>query len=90
MKEAMTQLIAIGEIIQDLMIVHMVMNALPTHFENFIQSMTTQTNFHLLKNLQENYFWKNKEMMRLYFSKQGKIEIITTKIRIMIMVIVNK
>jgi hypothetical protein len=47
----MTQLIAIGEIIQDLMIVHMVMNALPTHFENFIQSMTTKTNFHLLKNL---------------------------------------
>jgi hypothetical protein len=39
-----TQLIAIGEIIQDLMIIHIVMNALFAHFENFIQFMTIQNN----------------------------------------------
>lgn len=69
MKEVVTQLIAIGEIIQDLMIVHIVMNALLTHFENFIQFMTTQNKLPYCDKLVGKLFLE-KQRREVKFGKQ--------------------
>jgi len=41
-KEMITQLAGVIEVIKDTMIMHIVMNVLPTSFETFIQSVITQ------------------------------------------------
>jgi hypothetical protein len=73
MKEVVTQLIAIGETIQDLMIVHIVMNALLAHFENFIQFMTTQNKLPSFDKLVGKLFPENQRR-EVKFGKQRNDE----------------
>jgi hypothetical protein len=75
MKEVVTQLIAIGEIIQDLMIIHIVMNALLAHFENFIQFMTTQNKLTSFDKLIGKLFLE-KQRRELKFGKQRNDEVL--------------
>ncbi len=73
MKVVVTQLIAIGEIIQDLMIVHIVMNALLAHFNNLVQFMTTQNKLPSFDKLVGKLFME-KHRREVKFGKQRNDE----------------
>jgi hypothetical protein len=75
MKEVVAQLIAIGEIIQNLMIVHIIMNALPAHFEIFIQFMTTQNKLPSFDKLIGKLFLE-KQRREVEFEKQINDEVL--------------